>query len=79
MSKIETAGIFGIKLLAEEADKLERDFLSEMTTRLDEEIEGAKALLTRLGGKIPDPSELINRDEEDPEYDSTADVQPDEA
>ena len=63
MSKIETAGIFGIKLLAEEADKLERDFLSEMTTRLDEEIEGAKALLTHLGGKIPDASELINRDE----------------
>lgn len=58
MGKLETAGIFGIKMLAEEADKFERDFLAEMTGRLDEEIEGAKALLLKMGGKIPDPAEL---------------------
>jgi hypothetical protein len=68
MGKLETAGIFGIKLLAEEADKLERDFLGEMTMRLDEEIEGAKALLLRMGGKVPDPSELKPIEEEPTDF-----------
>ena len=48
MGKLETGGIFGIKLLAEEADKFERDFLDEMTGRLDEEIAGATALLQQM-------------------------------
>jgi hypothetical protein len=67
MAKVETHGMFGIKLLADEADKLERDFLHEMTARLDEEIEAAKAYLLKMGGKIPDPSELQPVEEELPE------------
>ena len=50
IARMQTAGIFGIKLLAEEADKLERDFLEEMTKRIDQDIENAKALLQQLGG-----------------------------
>jgi hypothetical protein len=69
MTKIETHGMFGIKMLAEEANKLERDFLDEMTARLDEEIEAAKAYLIQMGGKVPDPSELQRLDEEPPEAD----------
>jgi hypothetical protein len=65
MLKIETNGMFGLKMLADEADKLERDFLDEMTARLDADIEGAKALLLHMGGKVPDPSELKRFDEDD--------------
>jgi hypothetical protein len=64
MAKIETHGMFGIKMLADEADKLERDFLTEMTARLDADIDAAKGFLLHLGGKIPDPSELQRMDEE---------------
>jgi hypothetical protein len=55
MDKLQTAGIFGMKMIAEEAEQFERDFLTEMTGRLDAEIEGAKALLLRLGGTLPPP------------------------
>ncbi len=53
MGKLETGGIFGIKMLAEEADKFERDFLDEMTGRLDEEIAGATALLQQMEANAP--------------------------
>jgi hypothetical protein len=69
MAKVETDGMFGIKLLADEADKLERDFLNEMTSRLDEEIEAGKALLLKMGGQVPDPSELQRLDDQPPEPD----------
>ena len=55
MDKLQTGGIFGMKMIAEEAEQFERDFLTEMTGRLDAEIEGAKALLLRLGGTLPPP------------------------
>ena len=53
VEKLTTGGIFGIKLLAEEADKLEQDFLTDMTSRLDQEIAAARSLLQQL-----DPSAL---------------------
>ena len=56
IQKLQTAGIFGIKLLAEEADKLERDFLDEMTQRIDIDIANAKQLLESLQNQLPPPS-----------------------
>ena len=48
VDKMQTAGIFGIKMLADEADKLERDFLAEMTGRIDADIAAAKEFLEHL-------------------------------
>jgi hypothetical protein len=56
IEKLTTGGIFGIKLLAEEAEKLEADFLADMTARLDSEIAGAKMLLQKLDpAALPPP------------------------
>jgi hypothetical protein len=48
LEKLQTSGVFGIKMLADEADKLERDFLEEMTQRLDADIAAARMLLEKM-------------------------------
>ena len=46
--QIQGSGAFGMKQMAEEAAMFQRDFLAEMTERLDEEIAAAKEQLQRL-------------------------------
>ena len=46
--EMQTSGLFGMKMMAEEAQQFERDLLAEMTGRLDAEIEAAKAYLAML-------------------------------
>ena len=57
--EIQTSGLFGMKMMAEEASQFERDLLGEMTGRLDAEIEAAKAYLAMLeqaaGRRASDP------------------------
>ncbi|MEO6434602.1 MAG: J domain-containing protein [Tepidisphaeraceae bacterium] len=51
VQQIQTSGLFGMKLLAEEAAQFERDMLKEMTDRLDVEIAAATEYLARLEAK----------------------------
>jgi hypothetical protein len=46
--EIQTSGLFGMKMMSEEAAQFERDLLAEMTQRLDAEIDAAKAYLAML-------------------------------
>lgn len=66
IDKLQTAGVFGIKMLADEAEQFERDFLAEMTQRLDAEIDGAKAMILHLGGTVPPPPPQLAAPEGEP-------------
>lgn len=52
LQQIQTSGLFGMKMMADEAAQFERDILSEMTRRLDEEIEAARAQLSQLEAAV---------------------------
>jgi hypothetical protein len=48
IEQLQTSGLFGMKMMADEAAQFERDLLSEMTARLDAEIDAARAYLAML-------------------------------
>jgi hypothetical protein len=48
MDQLQTSGLFGMKMMSEEAGQFERDLLAEMTGRLEGEIAMAKQMLARL-------------------------------
>jgi hypothetical protein len=52
VQQLQTSGLFGMKMMADEAAQFERDLLAEMTGRLDEEIEAARAYLAKLEKKL---------------------------
>jgi hypothetical protein len=48
MEQLQTSGLFGMKMMSDEAGQFERNLLSEMTSRIDADIEVAKQMLSRL-------------------------------
>jgi hypothetical protein len=48
MEQLQTSGLFGMKMMSDEAVQFERDLLAEMTARVDADIEVAKQVLARL-------------------------------
>jgi hypothetical protein len=46
--QLRASGLFGLKVMTEEAGQFERDLLAEMTGRLDGELAAAKQMLARL-------------------------------
>jgi hypothetical protein len=51
--QVQTSGLFGMKMMADEAAEFERDLMAEMTGRLDEDIAAAKEILARLEAAHP--------------------------
>ncbi len=52
IAKLQGSGFFGLKTMAEEAETLEHDLLSEMTERLDNEIAAARERLSQIAPQI---------------------------
>jgi hypothetical protein len=61
--QIQTSGLFGMKMLADEAAQFERDILAEMTQRLDNEIAAAKEQLAQLEVANAEEKPQMNADE----------------
>ena len=56
IEQLQTSGMFGMKIMADEAAEFQRDLLAEMTQRLDEDIAAARELVARLEASNPAPS-----------------------
>lgn len=56
IEQMQTSGVFGMKVMADEAQQFERDLLAEMSDRLDADIAAAKELLATL----PPPPETTD-------------------
>ena len=63
MQELQTTGLFGMKMMAQEAAQFERDLLAEMTGRLDAEIEAAQQYLAMLQEKLATDGAPMNTDE----------------
>ena len=73
VEQIQTSGLFGMKMMAEEAAQFERDLMTEMTGRLDAEIEAAKAYLAQLEERLATDGAPIRTDEKQTEKELATD------
>ena len=64
VQQIQSSGLFGMKMMAEEAAQFERDLFNEMTGRLDAEIEAARAYLVELEKRFATGRAPMNTDEQ---------------
>jgi hypothetical protein len=53
IEQLQSSGLFGMKMMSEEAGQFERDLLAEMTARIEADIVVAKEFLARLEREQP--------------------------